>query len=107
MHYCDRLIFHTLQLFERLLKERPDAFKQLTFLEGNVSAPRMGLKPEDQQKVIDSVSVVFHCAASLKLEAKLKEAVYANTLGTKHVLDFCSDIKKLDVSIQEDYYWNS
>jgi Male sterility protein len=40
---------------------------------------------------------VFHCAATLRLEAKLKDAIDMNTSGTRRMLDFCKTMKKLDV----------
>lgn len=43
------------------------------------------------------VSVVFNGAASLKLEAELKENVAANTKGTQQLLDLCINMKKLVV----------
>lgn len=67
-------------------------------LAGDVSKPALGLNGEDQRRVLDKVSVVFHLAASLRLEAAMKDAVLANTVGTKTVLDFCSQIKNLVVS---------
>lgn len=41
------------------------------------------------------VSVVFHFAASLRLEAPLKEGLEMNTKGTMRVLDVAKRIKNL------------
>ncbi|KAJ1521680.1 hypothetical protein ONE63_003323 [Megalurothrips usitatus] len=84
-----------LPVFERLLKERPDALNKVKPLEGDVNSARMGLSAADQRTVLDNVSVVFHMAASLNFKSPIKEAVEDNTAGTQRVLDFCCEIKKL------------
>lgn len=47
--------------------------------------------------MIEKVSVVFHGAATLRLEASVKDAVIQNTLGTKRVLELCQQIINIEV----------
>lgn len=86
------------EVFERLLRERPKAMDQVKPLEGDVGSDSLGLSPADQRTVLDNVSVVFHLAASLNFKSPLKEAVEDNTAGTQRVLDFCCQISKLEVA---------
>jgi Male sterility protein. len=59
----------------------------------------MGLTHEDRSLIEKKVSVVFHCAANVRFDQKLKNAVRYNTLGTRRVLELAENINKLDVSI--------
>jgi len=47
----------------------------------------------------EKVSVVFHGAATLKLEANLKDAVEMNLAGTWRVIQVCKKMTKLEVSL--------
>lgn len=42
--------------------------------------------------------MVIHMAATLRLEAALKDAIIQNTLGTKRVLELCKKMKKIEAS---------
>jgi len=44
--------------------------------------------------------VVFHCAANVRFDQKLKNAVRYNMLGTRSVLELAEGIHNLDVSIR-------
>ncbi|KAJ8938151.1 hypothetical protein NQ318_007011, partial [Aromia moschata] len=66
---------------------------------GDVSIDGLGLKESDIDLLINNVSVVFHMAATLKLEAKLKDAIEQNTTGTARVIDVCRRIKNLKAFI--------
>lgn len=45
----------------------------------------------------DEVTMIFHCAATLKLEANLKDAILFNTLGTWKLIELCREMKNLKV----------
>jgi fatty acyl-CoA reductase len=62
---------------------------------GDIISDRLGLSDEEYKRVISSTNVVFHMAASLKLEATLKPNVEMNLTGTKNVLDMCKEMKGL------------
>ncbi|XP_074032397.1 putative fatty acyl-CoA reductase CG5065 isoform X2 [Leptinotarsa decemlineata] len=87
---------YQLPMFERLRKSQPDAFAKIVLVNGDVNTEGLGLKTEDFDLLINNVSVVFHMAATLKLEASLKDAIEQNTAGTARVIDVCKQIKKLD-----------
>nr|XP_018910108.1 PREDICTED: putative fatty acyl-CoA reductase CG5065 [Bemisia tabaci] len=73
------------------------AFKKIVAFEGDLTLPNLGLKSEDKkvQVLIENVSVVFNGAASLRLEAGLKDAINSNTLGTQKILELCREMKQL------------
>lgn len=85
------------QVFERLRKESPTLLSKLHIIEGDLLQAGLGIKATDRDLLEKEVSVVFNGAASLKLEAELKENVAANTKGTQQLLDLCINMKKLVV----------
>ncbi|XP_017779308.1 PREDICTED: putative fatty acyl-CoA reductase CG5065 [Nicrophorus vespilloides] len=84
-----------LPVFERLRSTNPKALNKLIVVEGSLSEENLGLSEENRKRVTETVSVVFHMAASLRLEAGVKDAVLANTLGTKRVMDLCKQMKNI------------
>lgn len=68
-------------------------------LQGDVLFEKLGLSESDIELLSNEVSVVFHFAATLKLEAPLKDNVNMNTCGTQRALDIVKKFKKLDVFV--------
>uniref|UniRef100_A0A8D8LSN1 Fatty acyl-CoA reductase n=1 Tax=Cacopsylla melanoneura TaxID=428564 RepID=A0A8D8LSN1_9HEMI len=87
--------FSKLPVFERLRNENPSQLSKLHIIEGDILQPNLGIKDQDIRLLQEEVSIVFNGAASLKLEAELKENVAANTMGTKLLLDMSLGMKKL------------
>lgn len=83
-----------MKVFHRI-KDRPELFKKITPVYGDIVSDRLGLSDEQYSLVIATTNVVFHMAASLKLEATLKPNVEMNLTGTKNVLDMCKEMKNL------------
>ncbi|KAG5880869.1 hypothetical protein JTB14_017795 [Gonioctena quinquepunctata] len=88
---------YKLPMFDRLRESQSDAFKKIIPVIGDVNTDGLGLKTSELNLLIDEVSVVFHMAATLKLEATLKDAIEQNTVGTARVIDVSKQMKKLDV----------
>lgn len=88
-----------LPMFERLRKYEPDALKKIIPINGDCVTENLGLSEHDRNLLRENVSILFHCAATLKLEAKLKDAVEHNTAGTEKVLQLAREIKNLKVFV--------
>jgi len=86
-------------LFHRIRDEKPEAFKKIVPMFGDVLQEGLGLSEENKKRITDEVSVVIHSAATLKLEAKLKDAVEMNVVGTYRVLELAKQIKNLKVFV--------
>ncbi|RZF49251.1 hypothetical protein LSTR_LSTR002872 [Laodelphax striatellus] len=86
-------------LFERLRRQHPDRLSKVTALEGDVSLEGVGVSAPDRATLVSQVSVVFHLAASLKLEGRLKQLVNTNLQGTQRVLDLCSQMEQLKMML--------
>lgn len=61
---------------------------RVVVIEGDVLQERFGLSSAVYDKLIDQVSSVFHCAASVSFSQSIKEARAVNVSSTQAILDF-------------------
>lgn len=83
------------QAFQRIKEEKPEVMKKLVPIQGDVTFDQLGLSGEQLERVCRETNIVFHCAATLRLEASLKDALDMNTTGTKRVLDVARKMSNL------------
>lgn len=88
------------EVFETLLeKNSPDIFQKLIPIAGDVSEENLGISPEDRKRLIDTINVVFHSAATLDFHEALKPTVITNLLGTRRVMELCNQVKNLSAMV--------
>lgn len=61
--------------------------------------PGLGLTLTDRQTLISNVSIVFHAAATVRFDEKLKLAIGINVHGIRDVLSLCRQMTRLKVSL--------
>nr|CAD7447931.1 unnamed protein product [Timema bartmani] len=93
-----------LPLFHRVHKERPHAFEKVVLVNGDVTMDDLGLSSEDRTLLEKEVTVVFHGAATLRLEAILKDAVEMNLNGTWRILQLCKKMSRLKVDTTSNFH---
>ena len=59
--------------------------------------PTLGISDNDLNLLSDSVSVVFHLAARVKLDENLKAAFESNVKGPQKVVGLCRKLRNLKV----------
>lgn len=64
-----------------------------------IAKPALGLSGETITRVCEETTIVFHCAATLRLEANLKDAIDMNTAGTKRVLEVCKKMPNIQAVV--------
>jgi fatty acyl-CoA reductase len=84
-------------MFKRIRESKPEVFYKIIPVFGDIVIDRLGLNDEHFERVSRDTQIVFHLAATLKLEATLKPAVEMNIAGTHHVLEVCKNMPKLVV----------
>lgn len=67
-------------------------------ISGDCTLPDLGISDDDRKLLAENVSIVYHCAATVRFDEALKRAVLLNTRGTKLMLELSKTFKKLDVS---------
>jgi len=48
---------------------------------GDVTTDNFGLNSQDESELVENVQIIFHCAAVIKFNEKLKDTVNCNTTG--------------------------
>jgi fatty acyl-CoA reductase len=86
-------------LFDTLRKERPNDLSKLIPINGDITADELGISESDQSLLCRNVSVVFHSAATVKFDEKLKLSVTINMLGTKRLVQLCHRMMSLDALV--------
>lgn len=88
-----------LPMFQRLRTQYPDAIKKVVPINGDLITEALGISSQDRSLVTREVNVVFHMAATLKLEGTLKDAIDMNTAGTQRVIELCKEMKNLQALV--------
>lgn len=63
--------------------------------QGDITNEMLGLSKENLKHVADNTNIVFHIAASLKMEGTLTESIDMNVAGTRRALDVARQMKNL------------
>jgi alcohol-forming fatty acyl-CoA reductase len=77
------------------MDEKPEVMDKIYPVWGDCSKLDFDLSVEHLKRVIETTEIVFHMAASLKMEAPLKPNVLINLTGTKYALDVAKRMKNL------------
>ncbi|XP_064480324.1 putative fatty acyl-CoA reductase CG5065 isoform X1 [Ornithodoros turicata] len=88
-----------MQVFQRLRQERPESFQKIVVLDGDLTLPDLGLKPQDRALLISKVNVVIHSAATVKFDEPIKNAVRMNLNGTRKIINLCNEMEDLKVLV--------
>lgn len=67
-------------------------------INGDIEQPGLGISTEDREKLSEEVNVIFHGAATVRFDEKLRIAVGINVLGTREILKLAKSVKNLKVS---------
>ncbi|KAI7693619.1 Fatty acyl-CoA reductase 1 [Sarcoptes scabiei] len=70
-------------------------FTKLIAIAGDMTKPKLGLSDEDYRLLTETVSIVFHSAATVRFHGPLKKFIQQNVLGTKSVMELCRQMKHL------------
>ncbi|XP_066584285.1 fatty acyl-CoA reductase wat-like [Prorops nasuta] len=82
-------------VFERVKREVPKYRHKVVPMLGDCSKPDLGLSEADKNILISDVSIIFHVAATVRFDEKLRDAVAINIGGTKEILQISRKIKNL------------
>lgn len=86
-------------LLDLIRKERPNDLFKVQPIEGDITQPELAISQSDRELLIRSVNVVFHSAATVKFDEKLKLSVTINMLGTQRLVELCRRMPNLEALI--------
>ncbi|XP_021941668.1 fatty acyl-CoA reductase wat-like, partial [Zootermopsis nevadensis] len=91
-------------VFESMKKACPNYMTKVRAVAGDCGLPGLGLGEADRELLCQEVRVVFHIAATVRFDEKLKTAVHINVRSTKHLLELARHMPHLKVQSQNA--WN-
>ncbi|GLH01985.1 Putative fatty acyl-CoA reductase CG5065 [Gryllus bimaculatus] len=87
-------------LVEKLLRSCPEVATVFLLMRPKRGQdPELGIGATDQRILAESVSVVFHAAATVKFDEKLKLSVAMNVQGTSRLVQLCHRMAKLEALV--------
>ncbi|CAG9767884.1 unnamed protein product [Ceutorhynchus assimilis] len=86
-------------LFDLLRKDRPNDLSKVLPIEGDITQPELAISKNDIALLSRTVNVVFHSAATVKFDEKLKLSVTINMLGTQRLVELCKRMSNLEALI--------
>jgi alcohol-forming fatty acyl-CoA reductase len=89
-----------LQIFDGIKETDKTYMDKITVVEGDLQRPvKMGLSVDDLTMIVERAEVIIHCAADVRFEESLKEAIETNVRGTKEMLMLARSVKNLNAFI--------
>ncbi|KAG5899575.1 hypothetical protein JTB14_022905 [Gonioctena quinquepunctata] len=86
-------------LFDPLRKERPADLHKVLAIMGDITQPELAISGSDRALLARTVNVVFHSAATVKFDEKLKLSVTINMLGTQRLVELCKRMDHLEALV--------
>ncbi|XP_015522200.1 putative fatty acyl-CoA reductase CG5065 [Neodiprion lecontei] len=80
----------------RVVRENhPERLKRLVVISGDTTVEGLALSPEDKDRLMKDVSVVFHMAANVRFDLSLRAAINMNTKGTANLIKVAKQLPNL------------
>lgn len=90
--------FVNIPMFQRIINEKPWVMNKIVPVYGDISVKGFGLSEKHFEKVLQC-QLVFHVAASLRLEASLRPNIIMNLTGTKNTMEIARMMKNLQLMV--------
>lgn len=68
-------------------------------IEGDITQPELAISASDRAMLARTVNIVFHSAATVKFDEKLKLSVTINMLGTQRLIELCKRMTNLQALV--------
>ena len=95
------------QIFRRLKQIKPHELdEKLVAIAGDVKQPLLGITNESK-KLLENVSIVFHCAATVRFDEPINQALKLNVGGTLETLKFAETLKQLKVFMHVSTFFSN
>lgn len=86
------------KVFDTVKRLKPKFQHKISVIKGDCLLPGLGISPEERILLQQNIDVVFHAAATVRFDEKLKIALGINVCGTREIIGLCRELVKLKVS---------
>ncbi|XP_047514040.1 putative fatty acyl-CoA reductase CG5065 isoform X1 [Pieris napi] len=81
------------------IRADPHLFSKLQMMRGDLLSENLGLSAQDKQILLDDCQIIFHCAAQVKFDANIRDAVNMNVTGVQRMLELAATLHRLEVFV--------
>ncbi|XP_009459702.1 PREDICTED: fatty acyl-CoA reductase 1 isoform X2 [Nipponia nippon] len=85
------------KVFDRLRDEQPDFRAKIIVITSELTQPDLDLSEPIKKELIECINIVFHCAATVRFNETLRDAVQLNVIATQQLLYLAQQMKNLEV----------
>ncbi|XP_065364811.1 fatty acyl-CoA reductase wat-like [Calliphora vicina] len=94
-------------VFRKLKIEKPHELdNKLTAIAGDAKLPMLGITAESA-KLLKNVSIIYHCAATVRFDEPIRGALKLNVGGTLEALKFAETLKKLEIFMHVSTFFSN
>uniref|UniRef100_A0A336LBT4 Fatty acyl-CoA reductase n=2 Tax=Culicoides sonorensis TaxID=179676 RepID=A0A336LBT4_CULSO len=86
-------------VFKEVRETNPAQLDKIKVIQGDVLEDQLGISDNDRNTLHENIDIVFHCAANVRFDQPLKQAVQFNTLGTHKMLQLAENMKKIQAFV--------
>eukprot|EP00092_Neocalanus_flemingeri_P005847 GFUD01006292.1.p1 GENE.GFUD01006292.1~~GFUD01006292.1.p1 ORF type:complete len:503 (-),score=131.65 GFUD01006292.1:35-1543(-) len=85
----------TSKLFDTLKTVKNAAMDKVAAMTGDIDKPQLGLSSGDQDRVLNEVEVILHCAATVRFDEDLSRALTMNVGAVSSIISLCKSMLRL------------
>ncbi|XP_063165445.1 fatty acyl-CoA reductase 2 [Candoia aspera] len=87
------------KVFDRVREEWPSFHEKVKPISAELTQPNLAISSEDTKELLSEVNMIFHCAATVRFDEPLREALLLNVMGTQQLLALAHQMKTLEALI--------
>jgi len=91
--------FLTCKLFDKVRLQDVNFHEKVVPIAGDILDKGLGISEEDRQTLCDDVSIIFHSAATVNFNEKLKLSLQMNVQGVREIITLAKTMPKLDAFV--------
>ncbi|XP_065170715.1 fatty acyl-CoA reductase wat-like [Atheta coriaria] len=87
------------KMFDNVKNKYSNLKEKVCVISGDCLMENLGLNEKDRNFLVENIEVIFHVAATIRFNRKLKAAIQINVKTTKYLLDMAKEMKQLKALI--------
>lgn len=87
------------KIFDRIREEKKEALNKVEAVDGDITEQRLGLSEDDERLLVNSVNIVFHCAATVRFDEDLTKSIGMNVSGVLSMLALARQMTLLEAMV--------
>jgi len=87
------------RIFDKLRVEDKEALCRVEAVSGDITEEHLGLSFEEESALVNSVNVIFHCAATVRFDEKLSLSVGMNVAGVGWIVALAKKMNHLEAMV--------